>query len=324
MSQSGLVPIPELFEPHQTPEGERHFLFDYWQASVEFGVEDLKQILAPSESEWKPVRPSNGYRHAINKDGVFGGSTVMQWGMAGEVRPNIRSSGYDAQITRDKLAEKSLLSSCACSRVDAQTLIDDGPGTFERAVELLLPFAKQRGLKTPVNGDWHNPDGEGRTQMLGSPSSAHRLRCYEKWKEMVAKGVPESVLEKLGLTPTTCRLEKQVRARCRADGQRLAMGSADEVFADAWGSDLFQVVCGSFLPKLAPLVIQKPDYDRREQVFFEQNSRFIREVLERLGGEYEAVTDWLIEGTTAELERQIKARRLRKAAYMKKSRYGLV
>jgi hypothetical protein len=55
----------------------------------------------------------------------------------------------------------------------------DGPGTWDRLAKMTLALADEKRLKINQAGDWHRKI-DGRTLYIGAPSSAVRVRVYEK------------------------------------------------------------------------------------------------------------------------------------------------
>ena len=59
----------------------------------------------------------------------------------------------------------------------------DGPGTFDRLLSPCLAIKAKHRLKGAKFGDWEDFPEDGRTLYLGAPTSAVRLRLYEKGKQ---------------------------------------------------------------------------------------------------------------------------------------------
>lgn len=87
-----------------------------------------------------------------------------------------------------------------CTRVDSCEDFES-EGAWERLLGTVLGVKAKHRLYGPKAGDWDFPE-LGRTQYLGAPSSAVRVRLYEKGKEPDMRHLQR---------PDWCRLEIQVR-----------------------------------------------------------------------------------------------------------------
>lgn len=69
-----------------------------------------------------------------------------------------------------------------CTRMDSR-MDFDAPGVFEKLLQPLMHIVDRKKLYSKPDGDWRNHPELGRTQYVGSPKSAVRVRLYEKGKE---------------------------------------------------------------------------------------------------------------------------------------------
>jgi hypothetical protein len=68
-----------------------------------------------------------------------------------------------------------------CTRIDSCE-DRDAPGVFDEMLREVMAVKKRHGLRGERRGDWDFPE-DGRTQYLGAPTSAVRVRLYEKGKQ---------------------------------------------------------------------------------------------------------------------------------------------
>jgi hypothetical protein len=129
-----------------------------------------------------------------------------------------------------------------------------GEGAFDRIAPVLLSAAQQHRVKVDTRGD-HLLTMEGRTIYLGAPSSACRLRLYDKAAELRAKHAADPV--RLAQIPEhLARLEAQVRPQTR--DARLHFATIDPVAvmgSSAWLRDVWRGVVGL---DLDPVQVGKP------------------------------------------------------------------
>lgn len=105
----------------------------------------------------------------------------------------------------------------------------DAPQAFERLLEPCLEVKREHRLKGAKFGDWDDFPEEGRTLMLGAPTSAARVRLYEKGKQVEYRH-----LEK----PNWARIEVQVRPAKEARNSYNSISAADVWGASKWTRDL--------------------------------------------------------------------------------------
>lgn len=105
----------------------------------------------------------------------------------------------------------------------------DALGAFERLLEPCLEVKRDHRLKGSKIGDWEDFPEDGRTLMLGAPTSATRVRLYEKGKQ------PE--YRHLAKTDWT-RIEVQVRPAKEARTSYNSITAADVWGASKWTREL--------------------------------------------------------------------------------------
>jgi DNA relaxase NicK len=139
------------------------------------------------------------------------------------------------------------------TRVDACADFD-APGSFESLLDPCLEVKKAHRLKGSKIGDWDDFPEDGRTLMLGAPTSTCRVRLYEKGKQ------PEyRHLERSDWT----RIEVQVRPVKEAKASFALHSAADVWGATAWTRELAGKVLAEHVdPHPAGTVYRQPERDR--------------------------------------------------------------
>jgi hypothetical protein len=186
---------------------------------------DLLGILEQFRGGGERMRQGRAYhgferKVALTTDGGSEWASVLWGGTHGDLVM------VEAKGERTPHVVKALRSWCPahrCTRVDSCADVDE-PGAWDRLHQVALDVKARRGLRGERRGDWDFPE-DGRTQYLGSASSAVRVRLYEKGKE------PE--LRHLGRFDLV-RLEVQVRP-VRAARELYSGLDAVEV----WGASAF-------------------------------------------------------------------------------------
>jgi len=168
------------------------------------------------------------------------------------------------------------------SRLDAREDFGDA-GAFDRMLPSLLSAAERHRLKVDTRGD-HLLRQEARTVYLGAPSSAVRLRQYDKAAELRAKYAADPV--RLAEVPENLtRLEAQVRPQTQ---EARVLFSTIEPLAvmgsSAWLRDVWQSVAGLGLD---PVQVGKPwrqsDDDRAYSYLLAQYGSLLKRVQADLG-----------------------------------------
>ena len=119
-----------------------------------------------------------GHRVAV-KDGTGIEIGAVQWGGSQGQRSMIEVKGEPTTDAVTALREgfwHRVTRVDACADFDAQ-------GAFERLLGPCLEVKRNHRLKGSKIGDWEDFPEDGRTLMLGAPTSAARVRLYEKGKQ---------------------------------------------------------------------------------------------------------------------------------------------
>lgn len=219
--------------------------WDWYQATVkrEAPEDVLRHLCASLGAERRASKGQHGY--PMGCELVDGQGIVLaraNWG-GRNVWLNVGASGPAAVELAAAL--RAMPADHGVTRMDACEDFD-GPGTFDRLIRIALDFVGEYGLTVNQAGDWITGGQLGRTLYIGAPSSAVRVRIYEKGKQLRAIGAPGAEDVSLDLV----RVEVQVRPErdARFEAARTAPSGAfgfsrwtQELHARLWGSDVPRV-----------------------------------------------------------------------------------
>lgn len=189
----------------------------------------LVELLRSTEKGPVTVQPGRGFHSFGNrvslKDDTGSEFGAVSWGGRQEDRCMIEVKGAHSPAAVEALRAHywhRVTRADSCADFDA-------PGTFERLLKPCLEVKAAHRLKGSKFGDWDDFPEDGRTLYLGAPSSAVRLRMYEKGKQ------PEyRHLER----PNWVRMEVQARPAKEAKTAYNRLSAADVWGASTWTRDL--------------------------------------------------------------------------------------
>lgn len=139
------------------------------------------------------------------------------------------------------------------TRVDACADFD-APGAFERLLGPCQEVKQAHRLKGAKFGDWDDFPEEGRTLMLGAPTSTARVRLYEKGKQPEYRHLQRN---------DWARIEVQVRPVKEAKASFAELSPADVWGATKWTRELAGKVLQEHVdPHPAGTVYRMPERDR--------------------------------------------------------------
>ena len=182
------------------------------------------------------VKMTRGHNHfkerlaAVDSSGNEVG--FVQWGGSHGDRIMIEVKGERTPSFVEKLREAD--QAHRCTRMDSCADFDQS-GEFERLYGHLRSIKEQRDIYAQHLGDWDKPE-MGRTYFMGAPSSAVRVRLYEKGKQPEYRHLNK---------PYWSRLEVQVRPATTEAKTKYSTLTAD----DAWGA-------GRWTRDIAGIVLQ--------------------------------------------------------------------
>lgn len=224
--------------------------FDWYQATIQRPVNDVLEAFWQPGSTLEHGAGQQGYATSsriLDADGLV--ARVMHGGS--HTYPHAICSGEAAQagaeIIRAHFPEHSV------TRVDVREDFG-GAGTFDKMLPALLDAARQHRVRIDTRGD-HLLRKEARTVYLGAPSSAVRLRQYDKAAELRAKFAADPV-KLLGVPEHLTRLEAQVRPQTMLAKQLFATIEPLSVMgSSAWLRDVWSAVVGL---EVEPVQVGKP------------------------------------------------------------------
>lgn len=175
--------------------------FDWYQASISASEDDvISELVEAFHADMRPCRGIPQYDRSLSLHRTQHLETLCEISYGGNngAHPHVKATGETAHPVATAI--KTLWPVHSVSRVDScydfvgENLYDQIRPILDQCHHELGVFRNEMGF--PENG---------RTFYLGSPKSPVRLRCYEKDKELIAKGQP--------YVPGHLRLELQVRPR---------------------------------------------------------------------------------------------------------------
>lgn len=255
--------------------------FDWYQATIRQPVDDVLEAFS-GLSEHVHIEHGKGvqgYGHTAvlsDPEGVLG----RVWYGGSHPYPHAVFSGEGAQAGAELI--RAAFPEHMVSRLDVREDFADA-GAFDRMLPVLLSAADRHRVRVDTRGD-HLLRQEARTVYLGAPSSAVRLRQYDKAAELRAKFAADPV--RLALVPEhLTRLEAQVRPQTRE--ARIAFATIEPMAvmgSSAWLREVWSGVVGL---ELEPVHVGKPwrqsDDDRAYAYLLAQYGGLLERVKADLG-----------------------------------------
>ena len=155
--------------------------FDAYTATSDVASPEdfLDLLLFDSSCDFEKVRGQRfwGHSYLVKREGHTVGS--VQWGGQNDGMVMLEVKGEHTPAVVEALRATH---PHRCTRVDSCVDFDE-PGAFDRLLEVHNRVKKRYGLKGGKFGDWEDFPEDGRTYMLGAPTSPVRVRMYEKGKQ---------------------------------------------------------------------------------------------------------------------------------------------
>lgn len=224
--------------------------FDWYQATIHRPLDDVLEAFWLQGRTLEHGRGQQGYGTATSvMDEAGTVAKVMHGGT--HAYPHAICSGESAQagaeLIRAKFPEHFV------TRLDVREDFG-GEGVFDKMLPALLSAAKQHRVRVDTRGD-HLLRHEARTVYLGAPSSAVRLRQYDKAAELRAKFAADPV-RLLAVPEHLTRLEAQVRPQTAVAKQLFASIEPVAVMgSSAWLRDVWTAIVGL---DVQPVQVGKP------------------------------------------------------------------
>jgi hypothetical protein len=224
--------------------------FDWYQATIQKPLDDVLEAFAAPGRWLEHGKGAQGYAtrtRVLDDAGTV--ASVMHGGA--HAYPHAVCTGEAAQAGAEVI--RAHFPQHAVSRLDVREDFG-GADTFDRMLPALLSAAKAHRVRVDTRGD-HLLRQEARTVYLGAPSSAVRLRQYDKAAELRAKFAADPV-RLLDVPEHLTRLEAQVRPQTQES--RHAFASIEPVAvmgSSAWLRDVWSSVVGL---EVEPVQVGKP------------------------------------------------------------------
>lgn len=228
--------------------------FDWYQATVPQPVDDVLEALSDLGNGLKVAhgRGHHGYATTTTLGNERDGVVAKVWHGGSHAYPHAVVSGDLAQAGAELI--RAAFPEHFVSRYDVREDYAE-EGAFDAIQEHLLTTAKAHRVKVGTAGD-HLLTREGRSTYLGAPSSAVRMRLYDKRAEVLAKWAFLSVgqVERLlrrgpdggwELPEHWARLEAQIRPQTKqAKAEAARLDPVDALGSAAWMREVWRAVAG--------------------------------------------------------------------------------
>lgn len=224
--------------------------FDWYQATIHRPLDDVLEAFWQPGCVLEHSKGQQGYGTAtcvVDSGGTL--ARVMHGGT--HTYPHVICTGESAQggaeLIRASFPEHFV------TRCDVREDFG-GEGVFDKMLPALLSAAKQHRVRVDTRGD-HLLRYEARTVYLGAPSSAVRLRQYDKAAELRAKFAADPV-RLMAVPEHLTRLEAQVRPQTAVAKQLFASIEPLAVMgSSAWLRDVWTAIVGL---EVEPVQVGKP------------------------------------------------------------------
>ena len=252
-------------------------VFDWYQASVPAVPEGLiieMSRIMPQGVTRQAGKGMNSFKHRSDfmDEGGELYATVMHGGV--NPHPNVKATGDHApdlaQFLRHGHPEHRV------SRVDV-ALDYMGESSFDDTVRIMSTVGKQCRIK----GEKILPDDldDGSTYYLGAPSSAVRIRCYEKGKQLF-KQTGDPVWKQFF---DWTRLELQVRPEKKFKAEAAFLAPADFWGCSYWTREIVAGVLGMETKPIQMKPTRIADHERAMRALVAQYGPTILRQAEKLG-----------------------------------------
>ena len=226
--------------------------FDWYQATIREPADEVLEVCLSlgDRCSLEHTKGRQGYAtttRVLDQDGLVG--QVLHGGS--HPYPHVIFTSEQAQPGAELIRARFPLHEV--TRLDAREDFGDA-GAFDRMLPALLSAAERHRVRVDTRGD-HLLRKEARTVYLGAPSSAVRLRQYDKAAELRSKFAADPV--RLASVPENLtRLEAQVRPQTHEGRKQFATIEPLAVMgSSAWLRDVWQAVAGM---DLEPVQVGKP------------------------------------------------------------------
>lgn len=257
--------------------------FDWYEATIGASPEAVVARLRGQAGEFADVRPARGATYGYERayevaTGSRVWARVYYGGEAQGAGVHVSATGSDAVWFAD-MCRAVWRDAHEVTRLDVAEDYQ-GDGAFEGLSAICIDVAKARGVATFNVGDWAQGI-HGRTLYVGSRTSVARVRCYEKGKEYLARGVR-------GFPLTATRVELMVRPK-REGRRALAVAPPAECYGIAgWTRELYARLFAQEVARVTDINWTASDDDRALRWLVRQYGPLLGRQKEALGS-WEAV-----------------------------------
>lgn len=224
--------------------------FDWYQGTIPKPVDDVLEVLAGLAPNLKisHSRGLHGYATTTTLGNLSHGAVAKVWHGGSHPYPHAVVTGEWAQPGAELIRVAFPLHTV--SRIDVREDYTD-EGAFDSIQAKLLVVAADHRVKVGTAGD-HLLTKKARTTYLGSPSSAVRLRLYDKAAEVLSKLPPfgeerQRAYIRLGIVVPEhwTRLEAQIRPATKEAKAELArIEPVDALGCSTWMREVWRAVAG--------------------------------------------------------------------------------
>lgn len=251
-----------------------------WSATTHDGREDVVNDLLDSLGAvvWLPGKGLQGWSQSVK--GYDAGGYALGAVYFGGGREDVHVVSTSAAADDARLGVVGM-DRARTARVDTRV---DSLVPFEDLTGLLEEAANTYGSRIVKMESSQRGESLGRTVYLGAPSSAVRVRLYEKWLESPGQYVEG-----------TNRVEVQLRPPSKAKERVSSWSRAQTFCASKVTRDLANMLGADLAPKSSLHVAKgTPDLERTLQVMGEQYGSAVERWLRVSGGDVDKVLDHLI------------------------------
>lgn len=270
---------------------QNSLFFDWYSCTIDLSINTIMDGFSSAYpcSTWERGRGRNGYLYgadlltpdAKNICRVFWGGDSQ--GTACFVESSGESAETFSRVVRRLFPVHRLSrADIACDFVDAGAWLSlSGLGVFlSKKFNLVNRYVGEHGAH-----DVDSPLIPGRTLYVGSRSSVHYLRIYEKGKKECA------------VSPDWVRFEMEFKPRGIARERYSSATHSEMLAATRQGADALRILFNGLAVRPCPAgsVRGLDDRERTLRALKKQYGNFIRLELERLGGDYSQLVQLLLE-----------------------------
>lgn len=262
--------------------------FDYYSATKPASPVPLVEWLSDASRglQRREFKPRHGYRVGLAFDAPDGSTASVCFGgsqehalvegsgpLAAELAQQIRVEWPEHKVTRADVCEDMR-----------------GAGLYEQLIERCTAIAQQARVRVRRVDSGDTDEEAGRTWYYGAPSSAVRVRVYEKGRQLLEgmswsdRAIALAALRDLVRFEAQVRPDGDARWECAQLPPERFLGSA------AWLQQMAEDVLQMKVERLAISGgYREPDHERAMRFMVQQYHKHLTAVAKLQGGDWEAV-----------------------------------